>query len=132
MLITARQNDSSIGFDMLDRDHREMAETFKELNAEIASGKERSHVDDLLHRMARLTLIHFALEEGMMEATKYPMVGRHRTNHRRLMQEMNGLVYRYTREGLTLDQQCLSMLPMTHTSHIQNDDLSFTRWLDGL
>ncbi len=130
MITATGRNELSVGVGILDCDHREMDEAFKELRGEIATGWKHSEAGYLLQRLAQFTLIHFALEEGMMEATKYPMAARHRTNHRRLMQQINELVSRYREEGLIPDEQWLSLLPASHHAHVENDDLNYGHWLN--
>jgi hemerythrin-like metal-binding protein len=130
MIITAAREQPGIGVGILDCDHREMDEAFKELNAEIATGARHSQVGHLLRGLAKFTLIHFALEEGMMEVTKYPMINRHRTNHRRLMQRVNSLVSRYNQDGPISDRQLLSVLTLLSHEHVEADDAYFGNWMN--
>jgi hemerythrin len=132
MMIGTGRDESSVGVGLLDCDHREMAEAFKELNAELATGWNHSQARYVLRSLAKFTLIHFALEEGMMEATKYPGLALHRAAHQRLMEQLNALVSRHNRDGVAPDRQCLSLLPVSHETHIQSDDLNYGRWLNGL
>jgi hemerythrin len=127
MIVTTRRNESSVGVGILDCDHREMDETLQELNAEIVTGNKYSQAGYLLRRLARFTLVHFALEEGMMEATKYPGLAQHRARHQRLAKQMNALVSLSDRAR---GRQYLSLLPVSHDAHIENDDVYFGIWLN--
>jgi len=130
MIITKGIRQPSVGVSILDCDHREMDEAFKELHAEITTRARQSQAGYLLRGLAKFTLIHFALEEGMMEVTKYPMINRHRTNHRHLMQQMNGLVSQHSKDGLTPDLQRLNALILLSHEHIEADDSYYGNWLN--
>jgi hemerythrin len=129
MIITTAIKQPGTGVSILDCDHREMDEAFKELNAEIATGGRRRQVGYLLRGLAKFTLIHFALEEGMMEVTKYPMMNRHRTNHRHLMQRINSLVSCFDQDDPIPDRQQLSVLTLLSHGHVETDDAYFGNWM---
>jgi hemerythrin len=130
MVYATGNNESSVGVGILDCDHREMAEAWKELHAEIATGWKRSRAGHLLRSLSRFTLLHFALEEGMMDATGYPGIALHRANHQRLIEHLNELVFRYDQTGLVPETRRLDSLNASHRSHVHGDDLNYGRWLN--
>ncbi len=132
MIFTTAIKQTGIGVSILDCDHREMEEAFKELNAEIAAGSNRSQAGYLLRTLANFTILHFALEEGMMEATSYPMLNRHRTNHRHLMQRINSLVSSHDRDGRVQAGKTLGLLAWLSREHVEADDKYFGNWSNGL
>ena len=129
MLIATRTNQLSIGVDLLDTDHRRFDESIKELNSQIAIGWNRSQIGDLLNGLATSTLLHFALEEGMMEATRYPMLARHRYHHRLLIREMDRAVLGFLEKGQIPGVQWLNLISSSTGSHVHSDDLRFGEWL---
>lgn len=129
MIIATGRNESSVGVGILDCDHRELHEAFRELHAEIATGWKRSQVGHLLRGLTNFSLLHFALEEGMMEAVHYPMLNRHRTHHRHMMQEMNLVVSLYLEDGVIPDHRWLSSVATSTNTHVEVDDLYFGSWL---
>lgn len=120
----------SVGIKILDCDHREMTDAIYEIEQALAMDGDPRQTSSLLHRLAEFTLTHFALEEGMMAATKYPKMKKHRNNHQRMMEQVKALATRYDREGLTLDRPSLISLTELHILHIQNDDVDYGRWLN--
>jgi len=128
--LTTRNGELSVGVRILDCDHREMAETLSAIRTTVERDEDRSRTAALLRKLAHFTRIHFALEESMMAATKYPGMARHRLQHQRLMEQMKVLVCRYQRGSLTLQPQSLGFLPESHTAHVEKDDLSFGVWLN--
>jgi hemerythrin-like metal-binding protein len=129
MLIATAKNEPSVGIQILDVDHREIDESLKELHSKIANGWRRSQVGDLLRGLSRFTLNHFALEEGMMVATHYPLLQAHSAHHARLMREMNLFLSRYFDEGVSPDIRWLNFVAASARGHAQADDLYFGDWL---
>jgi hemerythrin len=130
--VTAGNDDMSVGVKILDCDHREMTEALYEMQRELTAGEDPRRSESLLRKLANFSLTHFALEEGMMLATRYPGLARHRLNHRRMIERMKALVSRHRRGGLTLDRNSLSFLSELHTTHIQQDDLHYGLWLNEI
>jgi hemerythrin len=130
-LITA-SGKLSIGVKILDCDHREMADTINELLTAVEADQDRSLTGPLLRKLAHFTMTHFALEEGMMQATKYPGSVVHRLNHKRLIGELKSLVSRHTQEGKALNPTALNFLSEWHGDHLQNDDLHYGHWLNQM
>jgi hemerythrin-like metal-binding protein len=83
-----------------------------------------------LRKLGHFTQLHFALEEGMMGATKYPETVVHRRTHQQLIRQLNALAARHTRGGLALSPESLSFLDAWHADHVQQDDLHYGLWLN--
>lgn len=120
----------SVGVKILDCDHREMFEAISELHATAVAGKDRNRTGLLLRNLAHFTLTHFALEEGLMAATKYPGLAQHRLNHKCLMEHLEALISLHDRDGLTLNPDSLGFLQEWLTAHIQNDDMHYGLWVN--
>lgn len=120
----------SVGVRILDCDHREMSETIMEIQANDLAGRERSRSHSLLRKLARFTLVHFALEEGMMAAAKYPAMALHSLRHQRMIEQLQATVARYSRRGLILNGPSLGLLDAWHSGHVVRDDLDFGLWLN--
>jgi hemerythrin len=127
-----KNDELSTGVRILDCDHREQSETITELRTTLSKGEDRSRTASLLRKLSRFTHSHFALEEGMMAATKYPGAALHRIHHQRLMARMDALVSRCNRGSLPLYDQAIRVLTGFHHAHIEGDDLSYGYWLNGV
>jgi hemerythrin len=132
MDLTANNGELSVGVRILDYDHREMVEALYEIQRALTSGEDPRRTGSLLSKLANFSLTHFALEEGMMVATRYPGLARHRLNHQRITERMKALASRHKRDALTLDGDSLSFLSVLHTDHIQQDDLHYGLWLNEI
>lgn len=130
MLIASKGHELSIGVSILDSDHREISETLNELRSEALAGSRRGHVREILSKLEKFTLLHFALEEAMMTATHYPQIETHRSNHLRHIEQLNLLALKLDRDGVMPNREELSLLPQIHTGHIGKDDLRYGHWLD--
>ena len=120
----------SVGVRILDCDHREQAEAIDELQLAVMRGEDRNRTSLLLQRLADFTLSHFALEEGMMAATKYSGLAAHHLHHQRMMECLNAIQLRHKRDGMTMNDQALGYLQELHSTHVQSDDLHYGLWLN--
>lgn len=132
MELRNRNDELSTGVRILDCDHREQSETMNELRAALSNGEDRKRTATILRNLSRFTYTHFALEEGMMAATKYPGAALHRIHHMRLMARMDALISRHNRGALPLDDQSIRFLSEFHHAHIEEDDLSYGYWLNSV
>ncbi len=122
----------TVGVRILDCDHRQMAETIMELQVEIAAGRRRGQAGLLLTRLAGFALVHFALEESMMAAAKYPGLDLHCLSHQRMMRQIRAMTLRRAGAGYA-QGDCSLCLPVDwHSTHIENDDLDFGLWLNEI
>jgi hemerythrin len=132
MNLPTSNGELSVGVKMLDCDHRVLFETIKELQAAAGSDADPRRTNSLLFKLADFTLTHFALEEGMMLATKYPGMDLHRLHHQRLTEHVAVLASRHNRGSLALDSEALSLLSELHADHVHQDDLHYGLWLNAI
>jgi hemerythrin len=121
--------DSSVGVRLLDCDHREIVEIFDEVERYVAAGNSMQRVSRLLNSLTHISLSHFALEESMMLATRFPGLELHRLEHQWLDEQTRTLETRLKRTGINPDDMMLKFLAQSHIGHIQHGDLKFGSWL---
>lgn len=127
---TTVNGELSVGVRLLDRDHRDMSEVIQELQAKALGDQNRNQTGLLLRKLAHVTLTHFAMEEAIMAATRYPELALHRVNHQRMMERLRSLVACHKRGSLTLNGHSLGFLSEWHGNHVEDDDLSYGLWLN--
>ena len=132
MELTPGKGETTIGVRLLDCDHREMSEAIVELQTATGRDLEQSRTGLLLRKLSHFTLTHFALEESMMAATKYPGTNLHRLHHQRLMEQLRELVAIHNRGKLALSPDWLSALADWNTQHVETDDLHYGHWLNRM
>jgi hemerythrin-like metal-binding protein len=126
-----QENGMSVGVKMMDRDHMELSEMVLELNLEAAAGKPWERTGNILKEMARALGSHFALEQTMMESTRYPGVTIHRLRHEWMMDQMRVLTARCKKDGVEANRMLLELLSESHFAHMQTDDLNYGLWLNA-
>jgi hemerythrin len=122
----------NVGVRILDRDHRQMAEVIHELKAATQPDRDQSLTGLLLHKLAFFTRNHFAIEEEMMQTTRFPGMAAHRLNHRYLMGKLGMLIARHDRRELPLASSSLSFLHEWHINHVHSDDMHYGLWLNAM
>jgi hemerythrin len=131
MNMTAGNSELCVGVRILDLDHREMSETLNELRTALVRNEDRSRTCALLRKLTNFTVLHFALEEGMMVSTKYPGVALHRLNHQRMIKQMKAMVTQFGQGSLSMNRLSLRLLAESHAVHVGNDDLDYGFWVNG-
>ena len=128
MNINSKTADTSVGVLILDCDHHEMHETFQEIRLAAERNESPRRIASLLGGLADFTLSHFALEEEMMAATRYPAVSLHSRRHRRLATQMRAIAASCASMP-SMPTPVLDLLIALHTQHIQSEDLLYGKWL---
>jgi hemerythrin-like metal-binding protein len=122
----------SVGIEVVDNEHRELAQAINELHAAIADIDKQSLTSPLLLKVAELTRAHFASEEMMMAANNYLGAALHAFKHLYLMQQLDALVARVNRGGFKLNEHSLKFLHDWFSTHIQKEDAQFAVWLNDV
>ncbi len=119
----------SVGVRALDDQHAGLFEASNQLHAAMMKGQAQSMTGPLLAKLVEYTHEHFAAEEAMMAATKYPNLGQHRVKHRELIKQVNEYVARHERGEIALNTDLLNFLRDWLTTHIQMDDRQYGPWM---
>jgi len=121
-------NDSySVGVKTIDKQHSGLFGMVNELHADMMKGQAQSVVGPLLDKLAKYTVQHFAHEERMMDAAKFPGLATHRAHHSDLTRQVGDFMARYKRGDGTLNIQLLRFLSDWLTRHIQHEDKEYGR-----
>jgi hemerythrin-like metal-binding protein len=115
---------------IMDRDHRELSETIKDLQADILVGKDRDRTVRLLRKLEHFARSHFAMEEGMMAATWFPGLAAHSVRHQSMMQDLRAFGSSHSRGGSILGVNLPWFLTQWHTAHIRDEDRKLEQWLN--
>jgi hemerythrin len=121
----------SVGVKMMDRDHMEISEMVLELNLESAAGRPWDRTGRVLKEMARALGSHFAMEQTLMDSTRYPGSAIHRLRHEWMIDQIRVLATRTKREGLEANRMLLELMSESHFAHMQTDDLHYGLWLNA-
>jgi len=123
-------NDSySVGVKTIDQQHAGLFAIVNELHTAMMKGNAQSVVGPLLDKLVKYTVEHFAYEERMMAAAKFPGLATHRAHHADLTRHVGDFMARYKRGDGTLNIQLLRFLSDWLTRHIQHEDKEYSPWL---
>lgn len=123
-------NDSySVGVRTIDQQHSGLFGIVNELHTAMMKGQTQNVVGPLLDKLVKYTEQHFAYEERMMDAAKYPGLLTHRAHHADLTRQVGDFMTRYKRGDGMLNIQLLRFLSDWLTKHIQHEDKEYGPWL---
>jgi hemerythrin-like metal-binding protein len=124
-------NDSfSVGVKTIDQQHSGLFAIVNELHTAMMTGKAKNVLGALLDKLVKYTVEHFAYEERMMEAAKYPNLVTHRAHHTDLTKQVGDFMARYKRGDGALNIELLRFLSDWLTKHIQHEDKEYGPWLN--
>jgi hemerythrin len=116
----------SVGVQKIDSQHTVLFDIINELHAAMMNGKAQSLTGPLLCKLADYTKNHFAAEEAMMAAAKYPGLADHKLKHCELVKQVDDYVLRYDKGEITLNLHLLDFLRDWLTTHIQKVDMAYS------
>jgi hemerythrin-like metal-binding protein len=116
----------SVGVQKLDGQHTILFTILNDLHAAMMKGQAQSMTGPLLHQLADYTHTHFAAEEAMMEAARYPGLADHKIKHRELFKQVEDYVLRFDKGEITLNVQLLDFLRDWLTNHIKKVDMAYS------
>jgi len=120
----------SVGVQKIDSQHIVLVNILNDLHTAMMKGQAQSMTGTLLHKLADYTHTHFADEEAMMAAARYPALAEHKIKHRELVKQVEDYVLRYDKGEITLNMKLLDFLSGWLANHIQKTDKEYGPWLN--
>lgn len=121
----ARHWDSS--FCCLDARINEDHRTLFKLLDRIATHRRKTDLEDLeplLKRLLECTLHHFAHEEGLMRASRFPEFPAHQQQHRSISNTIREALGQASK-GFVISPSYLERMKEAYTFHFKRDDMTF-------
>lgn len=119
---------AGVSMQLIDRDHHNLAHCMEAVRVALTRN-EPKRTDAVLDQLRRFALTHYALEESMMIALRYPRVREHIRMHQRLIDALTYLLNRNSRDGAALKKEALQAIEDLHAMHLGTDDAEFRQWL---
>jgi len=118
------KDEYSVGNDLLDEQHKQLIEAVNELNSGAALG-------EVLAALRQYGDEHFRTEEGMLEASNYPDLERHRSYHEafRIWLEDIEKNHRSGGDSAMSRRDIYNYLCVWMANHILVYDKAFETWL---
>ena len=112
----------SVGIEEIDQQHRVLVGMLNEFHEAIQQHKGTLVASQILKRLSDYTLIHFAVEEGMMRLLDYPDYEEHKSEHDDLIEELQTLSAKLESGKKSVNFELLHFLKLWLTKHIQESD----------
>jgi len=119
------------GHAAIDEQHRSLVEILNRLHLAMKQGKGKDELEGILVFLQDYTVNHFAMEERLMAAHRYPGAGQHRRLHAELLAQLGELVARYQAGSTLLTLPVMNFLEDWLVGHIQDEDCRFAQALRG-
>lgn len=119
----------SIGIQTIDTQHKGLFDSLNDLHAAMMKGQGQELAGPILQRLVKYTHEHFAAEESMLAAAKYPQLDQHRINHRDFTKKVAEFVTRFERGEATSTVELLTFLRDWLAAHIQVEDSKYSPWM---
>lgn len=122
----------SVGVPLLDSDHKTLIGLINHLHRSIGDDEEYASVGSVLQALDEYAAHHFAREEKMMEACRYPLMSQHHGTHANFADKVAAFKARYTDDKTSVRaRECLNFLNSWLIDHICTTDMNYRSWLIG-
>ena len=121
--------DLDLGCPMLDQQHRRLITSFNQLAQAMSPGIQQREQEKALIGLKEVALIHFGVEETLMESVGYPRTREHQISHVRLINQINAVNDRIHQGILKFSPALLDFLECWLIHHSQDDDKRLAQFL---
>lgn len=122
----------SVGVPLLDSDHKTLIGLINHLQRSIGDDEEYASVGSVLQALDEYAAHHFAREEKMMEACRYPLLPQHHGTHASFADKVAAFKARYTEDKTSVRaRDCLNFLNSWLIDHICTTDMNYRSWMIG-
>ncbi|HSV29765.1 MAG TPA: bacteriohemerythrin [Candidatus Omnitrophota bacterium] len=120
----------SVGVPILDADHKTLVGLINDLHRSVGDDEEYATLGSVLKALADYADYHFAREERVMEACRYPALNSHIVAHHKLAQQVRELKDRYDADRTAVRaKDCLNFLNKWLIEHICSTDMDYRAYV---
>ncbi|PLX74691.1 MAG: hemerythrin [Desulfuromonas sp.] len=92
----------SVGYGLIDAQHRELFQRYNSLIEACTEGKGRDEIKSMLDFMVEYVTSHFAEEEEYMDRYDFPESDEHKQQHRKLFEYVQDIYTELQQEGASV------------------------------
>jgi hemerythrin len=122
-------NEFSVGVKSLDSQHINLFNILNELHEAMKNGNDQVVCGPLLHKLLDYTREHFAAEEKILEAMRYPDLARQRAQHNAMTVRVAEFITVYKMGKRPVSVELLFFLSDWLRKHILQEDKEYSVWL---
>ncbi len=119
----------SVGYPQIDEQHKRLFEIADELHVAMAAGKGKEVLGKILGNLIAYTKAHFATEERLMQAHRYPDYAVHKAAHDTLTAQVIKFQKDFERGRAAMSVDLLQFLKDWLTHHIGETDRKIASYL---
>jgi len=124
-------DDFSVKIKEFDDEHKKLVEMINELYDNMKVGKGKEILEEILNRLVKYTVQHFAHEEKLMNQYNYPEAKLHKAAHDNLVKQVNELKHSLDSGKTVLTINVLEFLKEWLNAHIMGTDKKYTNFLNA-
>jgi hemerythrin len=130
MTLLAINHFSSVEIRAMDDQHGILMDTLNELRLAVVRGRNREEVSQLLKQLIDFTRMHFWSEEQLMEQFDFPGLTEHRSEHQRLMVQLQESANKMLHSESMHMRPLLAFLSDCYREHMEGPDMEYGPWLN--
>ncbi|CAG1000592.1 Bacteriohemerythrin [Methylophilaceae bacterium] len=120
------KSEFSVSVTKFDDHHKKLINLINELHEAMLKGKQHSVIGKILNALADYTKYHFAEEEKLMVAYKYPGLVEHRAQHDAFVEKVADCIKKYEEGKLAISLEVMNFLRDWLKGHILSTDKKYT------
>lgn len=117
----------SVNIKTIDDQHMELVNILNRLFVAVSKREGDKAIAGILDALVSYTQTHFALEERLMKQARYAELEPHMEEHRRLLDQLDGLAKKHMLEDKPIYFEMLTFLKNWLKEHIQGVDTKYSR-----
>ena len=121
----------SVKVNAFDTQHKKLFALINELHTAMASGHGKDIAKDVLDRLLDYTVHHFAAEERLMSAHKFPGYIAHKGEHKALTDKVLAFKKEFEAGTSNVTPQLMTFLQQWLRNHIQSVDQQYSAFLNA-
>lgn len=120
-----------VGVQRFDQEHQKLFAIINELHDAMRAGQGRLKVADILGRLTKYTVEHFAGEEAAMRAANYPGAASHAAEHAKLKNQVKTFLAELEAGKSMVTIELMNFLRDWLERHIQQSDRQYKTHLSN-
>lgn len=115
------------GIAEIDKEHKRFFEYINDLQISMMAGQGQDELRTILENLAQYTKEHFAHEELQMREVGYPDYFKHKAEHERILQKLQGFMERFGNAEQGLAMEVLDFLKEWAEEHVRVLDVEYAQ-----
>ncbi len=115
----------SIGFDLIDDQHKKLIDMINDLYASFISGEAQEKAPGIVEEMVKYTDYHFKTEENFFDEHNYPETEKHKEIHQSFVDKAIELQDGLKSGQITVSYDIMNFLRQWLIDHILKEDKKF-------